>query len=529
MNSQTGFGRLLTTTSTMALAIVLAMTFALVSPGRADVPVSFDDVCNRAATALAHGRLDQAEQLLTHALALANSAAYTAADPTGRRTAEQARVRLQLAQLQRLQGDTRQARHELGLARFATRSQFGPDSLMMADIEIERARQHQMAGLDDEAVAAVETALRIRSERLSADDPRILDTLQELARARHLAFQYVRTIEAYDDLLTRLSSAPNARSFDQVVILNRMAWIFERAGLTERAEASRARARAVVSATSPGGGTSDRLLQVGLEDFVDLGGDHVDTMAEARQRIANWLSERGVHPDHFDLDRHQLVTLRRLDRGVPRHKALFALERDLEAEFIAFAPATRRTEASHRYGLPFESEVPRQVLQTSEGAHGFDRVLLHAVDFAVPAGTTVVAARDGVVVRVITGLPSEAERDLGPQDDTRHGRQVNRVIVLHDDDTYATYQPLSPDVEVAEGEPVVRGQRLGKTTHVNDGGTPMLHLDVRRNGRSPGSGGIITPEPVRVRFANVGDRDGIPLPDHYYGGGLPASQRPAAR
>ena len=33
-----------------------------------------------------------------------------------------------------------------------------------------------------------------------------------------------------------------------------------------------------------------------------------------------------------------------------------------------------------------------------------------------------------------------------------YGLKLNKVVVLHDDETYATYQPLSPDTAVEEGD-----------------------------------------------------------------------------
>ena len=63
-------------------------------------------------------------------------------------------MNLGLAQLRRAQGVPRRARHYLGLARFATRSAHGPRSLEMAQVEMESARQHQIAGLHDQAVSA---------------------------------------------------------------------------------------------------------------------------------------------------------------------------------------------------------------------------------------------------------------------------------------------------------------------------------------------------------------------------------------
>jgi murein DD-endopeptidase MepM/ murein hydrolase activator NlpD len=480
---------------------------------------AFADLCDQAENALAYGRLESAEALLAEALPLAESA--------GRESPEQARVHLNMARLRRGQDDAKRAGHELGLARFATRKAHGTESLEMAKVEVERALQYQLTGLNEEAVIAATEALRLRRSHLPPGAPRIRESLRFQAWSHQLAFQYPRAVGIYEDAFEEMSGEPVSAVHDRVVVLNRLAWIFERAGLPERAREANDRARALVAAQTPGAGSSDRLFQVGLDGLSPPSAEHLDQLAEARSVAHEWSRERHFHPEHFSFDHHQLVTLRRIDRETPIHKVRFMLERDLMDEFLAFAPAIPRANHRHRYGMPFVSRVPRQLLRTSEGAHGFERVLLHAVDFKVPAGTRVVAAREGRVVRVVQGFHPGEEKSLKPEDDLRHGLKVNRVIILHDDDTYATYLPLAPELEVVEGDRVVRGQQIGRTTRVDDKRTAMVHFDVRRNSRSAGSTTLITPEPVRARFAAVPDRDGIPLAERSYRGeSTPASPAP---
>jgi murein DD-endopeptidase MepM/ murein hydrolase activator NlpD len=498
----------------------LLLTAAIAAPV-AHAEASFEVVVEQGENALAHGRLDGAERFLAEALVLAEA--------TGRESPEQARVHLDLARLRRAQGDPKRAGHELGLARFAARSAHGEDSLAMAEVEIERTLQYQLTGLYDEAVTAAQEALRIRRLHLPLQAPLVRETLHFRAWSHHLAFQYPRAVAAFEETFEVMSEEPVSSVQDRVIVLNRLAWIFERAGLLDRAAESKDHARALVAAGRAGRGTSDRLFQVGLDGLSPPSEEHLEKLAAMKAFAREWARERHFHPEHFSFDYHQLVTLRRFDRETPPHRVRFMLERDLMGEFLAFAPTSPRVTSRHRYGMPFLSRVPRQVLRTSEGAHGFHRVLLHAVDFEVPPGTAVLAAREGRVVRVVHGFRPGEEKSLKPEDDLRHGLKVNRVIILHDDDTYATYLPLMPELEVAEGDRVVRGQQIGRTTRVDDRRTAMVHFDVRRNNRSAGSGGVVTAEPVRARFAAVGDRDGIPLAERYYGGeSVPASPAPTA-
>jgi murein DD-endopeptidase MepM/ murein hydrolase activator NlpD len=477
----------------------------------------FAEACERAEGAMRHGHLDHAESFLSRALALAEA--------SGRTSPEQVRVQLGLARLRRLQGDSGRARHHLGLARFALRGVRRGDSLGLAEIESERARQHQAARLYDEAVVAAREALRIRSDALGADAALVRETTFELAFAHHLAFDYPDAVDAYERALASGARDPEASTEARVIALNRLAWIFERAALPERATASRDRAHTLVAAETPGGGASERLLALGLDGLDERARDgdaRRQSMREVGEYSRTWIDERRYHREHFDLERRLLVALRRLDRGMPEQKVRTALTRELQAEFLAFAPARPRDDGDYRYGLPFRSRHPLEVLRTSDGAHTSERVFLHAVDFAAPPGTSVVAARDGLVVRVVQGF-SHRHPETEEDEDRQHGHRVNRVIVLHDDHTYATYLPLAGDIEVVEGERVARGQRLGITARLEAGHTPVLHFDVRRNSRTAGSAGVLSPEPVRARFADVKDRDGIPLAGHSFGGGAAAA------
>jgi murein DD-endopeptidase MepM/ murein hydrolase activator NlpD len=483
----------------------LALACAQAAPNRETDSFSFH--CDRGENALAYGRLDNADFFLTRAHQLAAVA--------GRGSPEQARVNLALAKLHRLQANPRKARHYLGLARFATRTAHGPNSLGMANVEMEHARQQRAAGLRDQAVTAVEEAVRIRKALLPANDPLLQETQGELAWAYHLAFQYPRAVETYRTNLETMERQAGASTRDRIIVLNRLAWIHERAALPERAAEFNSRAREIVAEETPGGGTSARLLALGLEELAPAGSRR-ETMEELKAQGLVWIDDHHYHPEHFDFERDLLVTLRRLDREVPLRKVRRGLTRDLRAEFIDFAPVRLRSPSRHRYGLPFDPGRPRRAVRTSEGAHGYERIYVHAVDFELPAGSPVVAARSGRVVRVVRSFDPASERGGRPEDDLRHGIHVNRVIVLHGDDTYATYLPLDGRIEVEEGDRVARGQRLGRTATLADGGTPIVHFDVRRNGVAVGSGGLLTPEPVRAHFTDVPHHDGVPLVGHVY-------------
>lgn len=100
----------------------------------------------------------------------------------------------------------------------------------------------------------------------------------------------------------------------------------------------------------------------------------------------------------------------------------------------------------------------------------------HAVDFATPVGTPVLAAREGVVMQLEGGF---AEGGLDrPEDMAR----ANFIRILHDDGTMAVYAHLAADgTEVRPGERVRRGQRIGRSGNTGYSGGPHLHFVVQAN------------------------------------------------
>ncbi|WP_279432754.1 M23 family metallopeptidase [Luteimonas terricola] len=100
----------------------------------------------------------------------------------------------------------------------------------------------------------------------------------------------------------------------------------------------------------------------------------------------------------------------------------------------------------------------------------------HAVDFAAPEGTPVLAARDGVVMQVEAGF---ADGGLDSPDDID---RANFIRILHDDGTMAVYAHLAPGgAQVRQGERVRRGQRIGTSGSTGYSGGPHLHFVVQAN------------------------------------------------
>lgn len=99
----------------------------------------------------------------------------------------------------------------------------------------------------------------------------------------------------------------------------------------------------------------------------------------------------------------------------------------------------------------------------------------YAIDFALPDGTPVYAARDGVVINVrhdaFLGGASAVMMD-----------QANMVDILHDDGTIALYGHLHWDsIRVHIGQHVSRGEALANSGNTGFSTGPHLHFVVIRN------------------------------------------------
>ncbi len=100
----------------------------------------------------------------------------------------------------------------------------------------------------------------------------------------------------------------------------------------------------------------------------------------------------------------------------------------------------------------------------------------YALDFAVPVGTPVLAARDGVVMQLqdrYRGNGLDRARDAG---------RANYVRILHDDGSMALYAHLAEaGVLVGVGQRVEAGERIGLSGNTGYSTAPHLHFAVQVN------------------------------------------------
>jgi hypothetical protein len=128
------------------------------------------------------------------------------------------------------------------------------------------------------------------------------------------------------------------------------------------------------------------------------------------------------------------------------------------------------------YGLP----LPRGKMKIEQGFNGkfshTDVQNKFAIDFGVPQGTPVYAARAGVVMQV------ESDFDKAGLDLEKYGGRANYVRILHDDGTMGLYAHLRPEgVLVRAGQRVKTGQQIGLSGNTGFTSGPHLHFAVQVN------------------------------------------------
>jgi murein DD-endopeptidase MepM/ murein hydrolase activator NlpD len=127
----------------------------------------------------------------------------------------------------------------------------------------------------------------------------------------------------------------------------------------------------------------------------------------------------------------------------------------------------------------------------------------YAIDFAMPEGSAVHAAREGVVINVAHRF---YRGGLAPSNQD----EANFVQILHDDGTNAIYAHLQMDsIRVRPGQRVARGEYIANSGNTGFSSGPHLHFAVLRNA------GLRTVS-VPVTFAGPGRavaaaRTGAPL------------------
>lgn len=227
-------------------------------------------------------------------------------------------------------------------------------------------------------------------------------------------------------------------------------------------------------------------------DAGDAGAELVSLTSEDRQGMRAYYA-KASRPGHFEIELRLLdpVNVRarpELPYRIPvsgKQPGFVVLIEPIDASLAASyglglkalpgRPMRASDAVPYRYAVPLGAGVPARIDQGPNGPTHDRPQSRYAMDFAVPDGTPVVAARGGLVVDLAMGYTEGA---LDPALDGK----ANVVRIEHDDGTMALYAHLAPHSErVRLGDRVVAGQRLADSGHTGYASGPHLHFAVQVN------------------------------------------------
>lgn len=151
-----------------------------------------------------------------------------------------------------------------------------------------------------------------------------------------------------------------------------------------------------------------------------------------------------------------------------------------ETKFSVFLGDPSAKSDGKLFTLPYKKGDEHELAQGFNGAGITDKSKqthnnsenFHSVDFAMPQGTAVHAARGGIIAEV----KSDAE-DNGTSNTPAN--QANIIRILHDDGTYASYVHLKKNsAKVKPGDKVKTGDQIAESGNSGRTSGPHLHFSV---------------------------------------------------
>lgn len=126
------------------------------------------------------------------------------------------------------------------------------------------------------------------------------------------------------------------------------------------------------------------------------------------------------------------------------------------------------------YALPYQPGKAYRIIQGYGSRFSHTGLEEFAIDFDMPVGTPVHAARAGIVARI------EESNSRGCWEDGC-GRYANFIVILHSDGTTGEYYHLEKGGALVEvGDHVVQGQKIGLSGNTGHTTMPHLHFAVYR-------------------------------------------------
>ncbi|MBC7629426.1 M23 family metallopeptidase [Ferruginibacter sp.] len=126
---------------------------------------------------------------------------------------------------------------------------------------------------------------------------------------------------------------------------------------------------------------------------------------------------------------------------------------------------------TYTYNLPFKKGTKHRIVQGYGGL--FSHKNIAALDFYMPEGTPVCAAREGVIYTF------EDDSDEGGPF-PGYEKKANFIIVKHNDGSFGCYWHLKKNGVVVKSGLVAKGQLIGYSGSTGFTLSPHLHFSVKR-------------------------------------------------
>ena len=127
---------------------------------------------------------------------------------------------------------------------------------------------------------------------------------------------------------------------------------------------------------------------------------------------------------------------------------------------------------SYVYGLPYPENKTYQVGQGYNGEFTHNGDGRYAIDFLMPIGSEIVAARDGVVAQIV-------DKYSGHGIEPAYLDSTNGIVIVHNDGSYADYGHIKQYGSlVSKGQSVKKGQLIGYSGDVGYSNIAHLHFEV---------------------------------------------------
>ena len=129
---------------------------------------------------------------------------------------------------------------------------------------------------------------------------------------------------------------------------------------------------------------------------------------------------------------------------------------------------TKKPDPDYKYDLPFSSKTGYKLFQGYNGS--FSHKNENSLDFTMPIGTEVLAAREGVVVQVVQNFSINClEEDCK--------KYNNYVTVMHDDGSFARYVHIKHNGSLVKiGDVIKKGDKIALSGNVGYSNGPHLHF-----------------------------------------------------